>query len=443
MNAQDLLPTAVEAEESLLGALLMTPEVLSDVVPVLQPRDFYVVRNRWIYDSILSLSELNRQIDLLTVSRALSDAGQLADVGESYLAHLIAEAVTPYHAGEYAGMVHTAAVRRRLFEASREIARSACDPKVPAAAALADAEAAVLGIAGEANTGQVVPLRNVLVDLYAEMAERREAAGEAPGIPTGFRAVDHIVTGLRQTEMVIVAGRPGMGKSALCLEIAHRAAKHGKRVAVFSLEMSAKLLARRMVAGELGIETRRLERSELDEAEWDRLTQAIGRLSQLPLVLDDAAGMTPLVLRSKCRQIQAAYGLDLVVLDYLQLMHADGRIDRRVDEIGQVSIAVKAIAREMNVPVLAAAQLNRATEGRSGNRPQLADLRESGQLEQDADVVLLLYRDEMYNRDTMHKNTAEVIVAKQRNGPTGIAQLYFDASLTRFADLAVEREVQL
>lgn len=435
----DDLPASVEAEEAVLGAILTAPEVIWDVLPVVRPADFYIVRHRWIFECIVDLVEARRSPDYLSVVEALKASGKLDETGgPAYVGGLMREALMPYRAPEHAALVRELSRKRQLARLAQQLAEMAYDRSLAADEALGRAESALFAIAQDRPGRSVEPLGRVMAEYFEHLGYLRDHPEALRGIPTGFVDLDRILHGLRKTEMITIAGRPAMGKTSLLVDIALNAARQGCRVAAFSLEMSDRSLARRLVASETGIDGQALDQAALSDDDWGRVAGAVGRLGELPIVLDDSPDLTPLELRSKCRAVAAGRGLDLVVVDYLQLMSSDRPAENRVQEISAISRGLKALAKELDVPVVVAAQLNRAVEARGDKRPQVADLRESGQIEQDSDVVMLLYRDEVYNPDTVHKNVAEVIVGKQRQGPTGVCRLRYDGARTRFQNLARE-----
>ncbi len=435
---EKVTPSNVEAEEAVLGSVLINPDALFDVATFLKPDDFFLVKNGWIWEAILAVHERRDPIDFLTVVDELDRQGRLAELGGPvYISRLMDAVPSAIHAEAYGRMVEHNALRRRLLAAASEIAQLAYDERENVDVVLDRAEQALFGVSERRLSRDLTPIRDIVGKYYDRIQELSERDEGILGVPTGFSYLDQILGGLQRSDLVIIAGRPGMGKTGLLLNFALNAAKkHRKRVAVFSLEMSDEQLVGRLVAAETGIDSQRLRRGALREDEWQLFTEATGRLGDTLIFIDDTPSITPLQLRTKCRRIYAEYGLDLIVLDYLQLMSSDFRTDNRVQEISYISRHLKGLARELNVPLVAAAQLSRAVEQRQDKRPMLSDLRESGSIEQDADVVMFIYRDEYYNKEATEKpGIAEVAVSKHRNGPTGMVELFFKADLAQFREL--------
>ncbi len=430
-----------EAEEAVLGAILLDEEAYYDVSDILQPNDFYIERNRWVWEAIHHIKSHGGHADLLTISARLEEEGHLAELGgESYLTGLLGAVPSALHAREYARLVEAASIRRRMLNAANEIARLAHNQKLGVNALLTEAEKHIFNVSERRLTTSVQPIETVLSNYYDTLEELAARDQEVTGVPTGFRDLDKLLTGLQPSDLIIIAGRPGQGKTGLVLNIARNAALyHQRHVAIFSLEMSNEQLVQRMISQQTGINSQRLRTGRLNEHEWVLLAQAIEQLGQTKIFLDDTPAITPMQLRTKCRRLHLEHRLDLVIIDYLQLMGGDSRSDNRVQEVSYISRNLKILARELNVPVIAAAQLSRAVEQRTDKHPQLSDLRESGSLEQDADIVMFIYRDEYYNEDSEHKGKAEIIVAKHRNGPTDTVELLFIKEQTLFKDAATLR----
>lgn len=436
------VPHNREAEEAVLGSVLVNSEVYYDVSHFLAAEDFFLHRNRWIWEAFTGLQEQRLPIDILTVAEELERQGRLEDAGgHAYLTGLINNVPSSVHAEAYGRMVEEAATRRRLLEAANQIARLAYQSDVLLEDIVNDSEKAVFGVSERRLTHQLQPLKQVLSEYYDRIDYLARHRDETVGVPTGFIDLDRLLGGMQPSDLLIIAGRPGQGKSGFCISAAKNAAQlHKKHVAVFSLEMSNEQLVQRLLAQETGINSQRLRLGDVRDDEWPLFTQAVSVLGDAPIYLDDTPAITPLQLRTKCRRLHMELGLDLIVVDYLQLMTGDTRIDNRVQEVSYISRNLKALARELNVPVLAAAQLSRAVEQRADKRPVLSDLRESGSLEQDADVVLFIYRPDQYETDTLKQNIAEIMVAKHRNGPVGSVELVFRKSLAKFENAATRRE---
>lgn len=432
--AVQLVPQRREAEEAVLGAIMINPEAYYDVAEFLQGSDFYIHRHRWIWEAFVRLHESRSPIDILTVTEILDQQGQLAEVGgAAYLTSLINNVPSSLHATAYGRIVEQAAVRRNMLEAANKIAQLAYNEEISLGTAMDDAEKAVFGVSERRMTRDLAPIQEVLSDYYDRIGELAARPDEIHGVPTGFIDLDKLLAGLQPSDLLIVAGRPGMGKTGFALSAAKNAAQtHKKHVAIFSLEMSNEQLVQRLISQETGIDSQRLRTGKLEEHEWPLFTHAIEVMSDTHIFLDDTPAITPLQLRTKCRRLHLEYRLDLIIVDYLQLMSGDTRTDNRVQEVSYISRNLKVLARELNVPVLAAAQLSRAVEQRTDKRPVLSDLRESGSLEQDADIVMFIYRPEVYEDDPAKENIAEIIVAKHRNGPIGSVQLIFRKNLAKF-----------
>ena len=444
-TVERLPPHSLEAEEAVLGSLLIDPDAILEVASFLKPAAFYREQNKWIYQAILDLHEAREPLDFITLTEVLRQRSQLEDVGgEAYLISLINVVPTSVNARSYGRIVEAAAVRRRMITAAGAIANLAYDEDEDVNFALDRAEQALFSISEERTTRDLVPLREI-ARVYLDRVEELHARGsDMIGIPTGFTDIDKLLGGLNKSDLLIVAARPGMGKTAFQLGMALQAGlRHGKRVAIFNLEMSGEQLVQRMIAAETRIDSQRLRRGQLHEQEWPIFLEAIGRLSETKIFVDDTPAITPLQLRTKCRRLYAEHGLDLVMVDYLQLMQAEYTSNNRVQEISEISRSLKSLARELDIPVVTASQLSRAVENRQDKRPQLSDLRDSGSIEQDADVVMFIYRDEYYNPDTTDRpNIAELNVAKHRNGPTGIVDLYWYGKLATFRNLQ-RQEIRL
>jgi replicative DNA helicase len=437
-RADAAMPYNREAEEAVLGSVMVNPEVFYDVAQFLTGDDFFLHRNRWVWEAFNSLHDQRRPVDFLTVSEELDRLGHLDEVGgAAYLTALINNVPTSLHAEAYGQLVAETATRRRLLEAANQIARLAYQSETLIDEVVNDAEKAVFGVSERRLTHQLQPIKQVLSEYYDRVDYLARHRDETIGVPTGFIDLDRLLGGMQPSDLLIIAGRPGQGKSGFCISAAKNASQlHKKNVAVFSLEMSNEQLVQRLVAQETGIDSQRLRLADIQDQEWPLFTQAVSTLSDTHIYLDDTPAITPLQLRTKCRRLHMEFGLDLIIVDYLQLMTGDSRMDNRVQEVSYISRNLKVLARELNVPVLAAAQLSRAVEQRADKKPILSDLRESGSLEQDADVVMFIYRPDQYETDTLKKNVAEIHVAKHRNGPVGMIELVFRETLAKFENAA-------
>ncbi len=433
-----IVPFNVEAEEAVLGSLLLDAQAIIRIASFLRPDDFYREKNRWVYEAAIALYERREAIDFLTVRDELERKGQLEEAGgASFLTSLINAVPTSIHIEHYARIVERAAIRRRLISAASDIATLAYDESDEVEATLDKAEQIIFGVSQRSLTRDLTPISQVLNEYFDKIEYLQSHHGQVSGVPTGFADMNKLLGGFQKSDLLIVAARPGMGKTSLMLGFTLSAALEGQPVAVFSLEMSAEQLVQRLISAETGIDQHRLRLGLIRDEEMPLVTRAMGVLEATKIYIDDTPGITPLEMRTKARRLHAERPLGLIVVDYLQLMHGGGRMDQnRVQEISHISRSLKELARELDVPVVAASQLSRAVESRHDRRPMLSDLRESGSIEQDADVVMFIYRDDYYNEGSDKKNIAEVIVAKHRNGPTGAVELFFIKEQAKFADLA-------
>lgn len=437
-DIERLPPHSAEAEEAVLGSLLIDTDALFDVAAFLKPDAFYQTRNRWVYEAILTLSDRREPIDLITLTEELRRQEQLEGVGgEGYIIGLLNAVPTSINALSYGRVVEAASVRRKLIQAASDIADLAFKEAEDVNIAVDRAEQILFSISEERTTRDLVPIKQLASNYLERIQELHARGDDVIGIPTGFVDLDRLLGGLNKSDLVIIAARPGMGKTSLQMSFALTAARrYGKRVALFNLEMSGEQLVQRMIAAETRIDSQRLRRGDLQEHEWPIFLEAIGRLSETRIFIDDTPSISPTQMRTKCRRLYAEQGLDLVMIDYLQLMQAEFSTNNRVQEISEISRALKSLARELDVPVVAAAQLSRAVEQRQDKRPLLSDLRDSGSIEQDADIVMFIYRDEYYNPDSTERpNIAEINIAKHRNGPTGTIDLYWHGQLATFRNL--------
>jgi replicative DNA helicase len=421
---------------------LINPESYYDVAQFLTPDDFYIHRNRWIWEAFTRLHEKRVPIDLVTLTDDLEQQGQLGEIGgPAYLTSLIGKVPTSLHAEAYGHIIEENAVRRRLLMAANDMAKLAYDQGSTIDRVIDESEKAVFGISERRVRHDLQPIQAVLSEYFDHIDELSRRSDEIYGVPTGLKDVDTLLGGLQKSDLLIIAGRPGMGKTGFLLGVAKNAAlKHKKHVAMFSLEMSNEQLVQRLISQETGIDSQTLRSGKLADDQWPLFTHAIEVLSDTKIFLDDTPAITPLQLRTKCRRLHLEYRLDLIIVDYLQLMSGDVRNDNRVQEVSYISRYLKVLARELGVPVLAAAQLSRAVEQRADKRPMLSDLRESGSLEQDADIVMFIHRPDAMEKDNPRQNVAELIVAKHRNGPThpGI-ELIFMPTLAKFENAATAK----
>ena len=440
-GVERLPPSNIEAEQSVLGSLLIDRDAVIRVAAFLKAEDFYSANHGIIYQAILDLYNQRTPPDFVTVVDELDRRGRLDDVGGvAYLTELLNSVPTAVHVEYYGRIVERTATLRRLIQAGSEIVQIGYDPSRDVEEALDQAEQALFRVSQKRTLRDFIPISDVLEHYFDKLDVIQQHRGEVVGVPTGFADLDKLTGGLQRSDLVIIAARPSVGKTSFQLGIAHSAAvRHGKSVGIFSLEMSAEQLVQRLLSMETGVDTQRLRLGYIDDDEWDQVSRAFGRLAEAHVYIDDTPGISVMEVRSKARRLMAEQGLDLVIVDYLQLMQGR-RSENRVQEISDISRGLKGLARELNIPVVALSQLSRAVESRTDHRPLLSDLRESGSIEQDADIVMFLYREELYDPDTEKKGIAEVIVAKHRNGPTSTINLRFFDRTARFADLELYLE---
>jgi replicative DNA helicase len=434
-----MVPHNVEAERAVLGALLIDPDAHYKVNTFLRSEDFYVTKHQWMYESILVLQERGEAVDYVTLCDELERREQLAEIGgAAYITSLINATPTALNVEYYGHIVERTSTLRQLIGAAGQIAALAYEDTDDASEVVDRAEQILFSISQRHIARDLVPIRDVVSAYYDRVDYLFQHKGETIGVPTGFRQLDKLLGGLQKSDLIIVAARPGMGKTSLMLSLAQNAARrYNQRVAVFSLEMSSEQLVQRLIASETGIDAQRLRLGNLREDEWPIFIQATGVLSETMIFIDDTPSISDMQLRTKARRLYAERGLDLIVVDYLQLMQTDRRIDNRVQEISLLSRSLKGLARELNIPVVVGSQLSRAVEQRNDKRPMLSDLRESGSIEQDADIVAFIYRDEYYTPETEQPNIAELLISKHRNGPTGMVPLYFQKELAKFRDVEI------
>jgi len=432
------VPHNRESEEAVVGAVLINPEAYYDIAQFLQAEDFYIHRHRWIWDAYTSLHEQRIPIDVLTLSEELERRGQLEEIGgRAFLTALVNQVPTSLNAAAYAHIVEGHSIRRKMIAAANAIASVAYNEDMQVASVMDEAEKAVFNVSERRLRHDVKPIRDVLQDYYERIDAAARRGEEIYGVPTGFIDLDKLLRGLQPSDLLIIAGRPGQGKTGFLLSVAKNAAlTHKKHVAVFSLEMSNTQVAERLISQQTGLASQNLRTGSLDENGFALLAEAVEKLSETHIFLDDTPALTPIQLRTKCRRLHLEHRLDLIIVDYLQLMTGDTRTDNRVQEVSYISRNLKVLARELNVPVLAAAQLSRAVEQRADKEPQLSDLRESGSLEQDSDIVMFIYRPDEWADDEGKKNLVKLRVAKHRNGPTDEINLIFLNKLAKFENAA-------
>ncbi len=436
------LPNNIEAERSILGAILLDNTTVNQAAEMLQRDDFFLDSHRRIYDKMLYLMEQGRAIDPITLQDSLKQAGDLDMIGGAAFIGALIDGVPRFsNIQEYCRIVKGKSIVRRLITTSNQIMNRCFDAEDSPDVLLDEAERSILSIAEDRIRQGFVPISEVA---HKQLQHIEEVAGReqlVTGIATGFRDLDYMTSGLQRGDLIIIAARPSMGKTAFCLNIAQNAAMrqqhHGSKaiVGIFSLEMSKEQLVQRMLCAQARIDAHRLRTGMLSKEDWRHLAMGVSELAEAQIFLDDTPAISSLEMRAKIRRLKNEQrGLDMIIVDYLQLMSGKGRVESRQQEVSQISRDLKAIAKEMNVPVIALSQLSRAVESRSDHRPMLSDLRESGSIEQDADLVMFIYRDEVYNPETEKQNVAEIIIGKQRNGPIGNVELVFLKQLTRFED---------
>ncbi|MBC8097861.1 MAG: replicative DNA helicase [Armatimonadetes bacterium] len=434
-------PYSDEAEEAVIGAILMNPDSYFTVASFLRAEDFLLTRHKILWEALERLSRRDEPVDYLMLVQELRDMRALEEIGGApYITRLISNTPTSIHAEFYGRIVERTAIRRRLMNAADEIKVLAVDEKRDVETVITEAEKLMFNVTDRQLKRDFVPLGDAVSVYFDQIDRLMNDPSITLGVPSGFKDLDELLGGFQRSDLIIFAGRPGMGKTSFMLSTAVNSARLGARVAIFTMEMGADQLVQRMISMETGINSHQLRLGKLSQREYDRFVEAAGRISRFPIFIDDTPALNPLQMRTKCRRLQHEHGLDMVMVDYLQLMNSGGTYENnRVQEISFITRAVKELARELNVPIFSAAQLSRAVEQRQDKRPLLSDLRESGSIEQDADIVMFLYRDAVYNEATEFPNMAEIIVSKHRNGATGTLSLYFDNTLTKFMDGAVRR----
>jgi replicative DNA helicase len=433
-------PQNIEAEQSILGGILLENSAINSALEILSRNDFYSEAHRRIFSVIVELSERNEPVDIITLSNALKDKNMLDSVGGSaYIASLVDNVPSAANVANYAKIVKEKAVLRGLISSATDIINSCYETGSDVDEVLDKAEHSIFEISENKVRPSFFPIREIVKDSFRSIEDLFARKELITGVPTGFEKIDDLTSGLQKSELIIIAGRPSMGKTAFALNIAQYAALEGQTpAAIFSLEMSKEQLAFRLLASDAKVDSQRLRKGFLGETDWPKLTTAAGRLSEAPIFIDDTPAITVLEMKAKSRRLKADQGLGLIVVDYIQLMRSGSYRESREQEISEISRSLKALAKELNVPVVALSQLNRKVEDRTNRRPQMADLRESGAIEQDADVIAFIYRDEVYNKsdDNPEKGIAEIIIAKQRNGPIGTVKLAFLEKFTAFENLA-------
>lgn len=433
-----LPPQNLDAEQSVLGSMLIDNEAIGRVVEAMKEDDFYREAHRKIFAGIVELWQRSEPADLVTITSLLKSKGTLEEVGgATYLASLVDRVPTAANVTSYARIVREKSVLRCLIDGATEIVERGYREQGNVDEYVDSAEKIIFEVAQRRIRQGFIGVKDIVKDSFRAIEQLYERRELITGVTTGYREIDRMTCGLQRSDLIVVAGRPSMGKTAFALNIVENAAiEAGVVCGVFSLEMSKEQLVQRMLCSRAEVDASKLRGGFLAESDWPRLTRAAGLLAEAPIYIDDTPALNVLEMRAKARRLQLEHDLGLIVVDYLQLMRGVGRIESREREISDISRSLKALAKELKVPIIALSQLNRGVEARQDKRPQLSDLRESGAIEQDADVIMFIYRDEMYNRESADAGKAEIIIGKQRNGPTGKAMLAFRSSLTRFDDLA-------
>jgi len=437
VTQEKTLPHNLEAERTVLGAVLVDNAAFNSAAEVLTREDFYRESHRRIFEAMAVLAERSQPIDLVTLKNELTRGGALeAAGGAAYLGSLLDGVPRITNVEHWSRIIKERAVLRNLIHASNRIVQSCFEGEDEAAVLLDRAEKAIFDIAERRIRQGFVGIREIVKESFRTIDQLSQSKEIVTGLPTGFVDIDEMTSGLQKGELVIVAARPAMGKTSFCLNVAqHASMRAGETVGIFSLEMSKEQLVLRMLCSDARIDAHKLRTGRLQEKDWARLAKAYADLSASKVFIDDSSTVSPLEMRAKCRRLRAEHGLGLVIVDYLQLVTSTGRVENRQQEISAISRSLKGLAKELAVPVVALSQLSRAPEARTDRRPQLSDLRESGALEQDADIVMFIYREEEYKPSDENRGIAEIIIGKQRNGPTGTRKLAFIKEFTRFENL--------
>ncbi len=442
MDELKLPPHNQEAEKSVLGAMILNGEAIGKAIEIVSDGDFYRSDHKEIFTAILSLFNNNTPVDVVTLAEKLKERGTLETIGGAeYISNLMLSVPSTTNIEYYAKIVEEKAILRNLINASNEVLNISYDEKASAEDILEKAEKNIFDIAQKRINKDFESMQEVLIRSFDKLEQLQMQGNSITGVPTGFVDFDRMTSGLQPSDLILVAARPSMGKTAFALNVAQYAGVNKNvPVGIFSLEMSKEQLVNRMLCCQAMVESQRVRNGSLEADDWKKLIKAIPIMSEAPIYIDDTPGIGVAELRAKCRRLKLEKGLGLIVIDYLQLMSGSSKTESRQQEISEISRSLKAIAREMEAPVVALSQLSRAPEQRADHRPMLSDLRESGAIEQDADIVIFLYRDEYYNQDTESKGIAEAIIAKQRNGPVGTVELTYMGQFTKFGNL--ERSIQ-
>jgi replicative DNA helicase len=436
--ADRIPPQNIEAEQAVLGAIFLEPSSLTLASEILIPEDFYRAAHQKIFNAMLKLNDEGKAVDLITVTEELAASKLLEDTGGvSYLSELAASVPTAANMEYYARIIEEKSLLRRLIRTATDIAQDGYTREDEVETVLSEAEKNILAVAQRKNAGAFHNIKDVLVRTYDNIESMHANVGEITGIATGFTELDRMTAGFQRNDLIIVGARPSVGKTAFALNISQNVAtKTGENVAIFSLEMGAEQLVMRMLCAEGNIDAQRLRTGSLTDEDWGKLTMAMGSLSNAGIFIDDTPGVRVNDIRAKCRRLKQEHGLGMILIDYLQLILGSGRSgENRQQEVSEISRSLKQLARELQVPIIALSQLSRGVEQRQDKRPMMSDIRESGSIEQDADIVAFLYRDDYYDKESENKNIIEIIIAKQRNGPTGTVSLAFVKEYNKFVNL--------
>ena len=435
-----VMPHSIEAEQSVIGAMLMDKDAILEASEIISGQDFYQTAYGVIFGSMIELFNEGKPVDLITLQERLKEKDVPPEIASlEFVKNLLTEVLTSANVKYHAEIVADKSMMRKLIKLNDELSNICYAGKEPLEAVLEKTEKSVFELLQKRNTGDYVPIRQVVLNALDKIEKASKNKGSVTGLPTGFIDLDYKLSGLQPADLVLIAARPSMGKTAFVLNIAQYITfKKNRKAAIFSLEMSKEQLVNRLFSLESQVDAQALRTGNMKDSDWEKLIESAGIIGKSKLIIDDTPGISVSELRSKCRKYKLEHGLDIIIIDYLQLMSGSvgGRSESRQQEISEISRSLKALARELNVPVVALSQLSRAVEARPDKRPMLSDLRESGAIEQDADVVMFLYRDEYYNKDTEYKKQAEVIIAKQRNGPVGTVHLAWLGEYTKFANLS-------
>ena len=437
-----ITPYNAAAEQSVIGSILMDRDCLASVIEYVRAEDFYDPRNKELFESIMDLFNFDKPIDIITVAEQLRQRGTFEKIGgEIYLADIANAVSTSANVKYYAKIVSDYAVRRRLIAVANDISGLAYDGSEDIQKILDISEQKVFDVSENKNMSGFVGIRDLLSQSFAHVSEIASNPNNITGIPTGFTKLDDMISGRNKSNLILIAARPAMGKTSFALNIAHYAAmKAGAKVGIFSLEMSDEEIINRIWFSEALVPNNKIRSGNMQPNDWERLTVALSKLSSSNIYVDDTAAVSPMDMRAKCRRLMAEKGLDLIIVDHIQLMQSSRRTENRQQEITEITRSLKMLAKDLDIPVVALSQLSRASDSRTDKRPMLSDLRESGAIEQDADIVMMLYRDDYYNKDTEHPGEAEIIVAKNRNGSTGTVRLSWQGELTKFSNIDYQHE---